>query len=258
MSLKDFVNKYNNKAGKYAYTIDPVKTFSCYMSFPEGETGAANNKSIIAKAVGSALDTLTGGLLSKAGAGTVQGPFKNIPEIIKATQFEDSTGQIFDCTYFIQSASLPQLQVIDAERVDTVLGSLQMHKLFLEPSNKTFSMAVVNTKASLLERIFYPWMREVTLPYWSYPDYPFTTAEVVFDMTPHNVIKYHFLGCRPTAIEMINPTQQLDTNLTRNVTMTFDYAFVELADNKTGETAGDALKKLGGSLVSKAMSTIGL
>ena len=31
-----------------------------------------------------------------------------------------------------------------------------------------FNMEIINTKAALHERIFYPWMREVSLPYWSY------------------------------------------------------------------------------------------
>lgn len=259
MSLKEFVAKFNDKTGRYAYTIDPLKTFSCYMIFSSGDTGSENGgRSIVGRFLDNTLNTVTGGLWGKASAGNVQGPYQNIADIIKDSKFDGGNGAMFDCTHFIQNANLPNIAVPDAERISTMVGSISTHKMMLEPASQTFTMAVVNTKASLIERIFYPWMREVSYPYWSYAEYPYTTAEIIFDMTPHNVIKYHFLGCRPTAIDLIGPTQNIDQNLTRNVTMTFDFVFVELADNKTSETAVDALKTLGGSIISKAMSSIGL
>ncbi len=258
MSLKEFVSKFNDSAGRYAYTIDPLKTFTCSIVFSSGDAGSSGNRTIVGRFLENTLNTVTGGLWGKASAGNVQGPYENIADIIKDSKIDGGMGAAFDCTYFIQSANLPNIAIPDAEKINTMVGSISTHKMMLEPASQTFSMAVVNTKASLIERIFYPWMREVSYPFWSYPDYPYTTAEIIFDMTPHNVIKYHFLGCRPTAIDLIGPTQSLDQNLTRNVTMTFDFAFIELADTKSGETAMDALKKLGGSIISKAMSTVGI
>ena len=58
-------------------------------------------------------------------------------------------------------------------------------------------MEIINTKAALHERIFYPWLREVTLPWWSYDDQPYTTATVTIDFTKHNDVKYVFTGVRP-------------------------------------------------------------
>ena len=61
-------------------------------------------------------------------------------------------------------------------------------------------MKIVNTRVPLLERLFYPWLREISLPYWSYATQPYTTATVTVDLTKHNDVKYVFVGCRPQKI----------------------------------------------------------
>ena len=50
----------------------------------------------------------------------------------------------------------------------TSLGEFPINSPYLKPDNSTLTMTILNTKAAVHERIFYPWMREVTLPYWSY------------------------------------------------------------------------------------------
>jgi len=51
---------------------------------------------------------------------------------------------------------------------DTFLGKFPLNGKSVGPDNNTLQMSILNTKVPLLERIFYPWLREVTLPYWSY------------------------------------------------------------------------------------------
>jgi hypothetical protein len=48
------------------------------------------------------------------------------------------------------------------------MGTFPTNGNIVKPTSNSFQMTIVNTKAPLLERLFYPWMREVTLPYWSY------------------------------------------------------------------------------------------
>ena len=72
----------------------------------------------------------------------------------------------------------------------------------MKPDSNVLVLKMLNTKVPLHERIFYPWMREVTLPFWSYKTQPYTTATIVVDFTAHNDIKYAFYGCRPQRITM--------------------------------------------------------
>ena len=88
-------------------------------------------------------------------------------------------------------------------------------------------MKFINTRVPIFERIFYPWQREVCLPYWSYETQPYTTATITVDYRKHNDICYVFVGCRPVKLEMQNANQQASVgNLTRNVSFLFDYMFV--------------------------------
>ena len=48
------------------------------------------------------------------------------------------------------------------------LGTFPINGTIVKPDTNVFSMDIINTKIALHERIFYPWMREVTLPFWSY------------------------------------------------------------------------------------------
>lgn len=58
-------------------------------------------------------------------------------------------------------------------------------------------MNFINTKAPLMERVFYPWLKETTLPFWSYDTQPYTTANVIVDFNKHADLKYLFVGSRP-------------------------------------------------------------
>lgn len=112
---------------------------------------------------------------------------------------------------------------------------------------------MINTKIALHERIFYPWMREVTLPFWSYDTQPYTTATITVDFNPHNNMKYVFNGCRPIKINTMQGAQGLDdSNIVRNITMQFDFMFVKSKIDKITEEWKDKLRKTGTSLLGSA------
>ena len=97
----------------------------------------------------------------------------------------------------------------------------------MKPENNNLILKILNTKVPLHERIFYPWMREVTLPFWSYETQPYTTATITIDYSKHNDLKYVFYGCRPQKITTMQATQAKNTvNLTRDVTFLFDFMSV--------------------------------
>ena len=115
-----------------------------------------------------------------------------------------------------------------------------------------FNMNVINTKAALHERIFYPWMREVSLPYWSYDTQPYTTATITVDFSKHNDMQYVFVGCRPDSFNTMQAVQSADSsNITRQVTFLYDAMFVTSKLDKI-ESAKSKLLGLAGGLLGGA------
>lgn len=281
-SLKGFLSKFNSSEGKYADVIDPLNTFDVTMKFYPN-IGTPDTKKwtekLLDSAVGalkSAGNNLTGGLLgsimndisgksldklktdfvgeeSKFGSQTV------FEYIAKGNMYVDDVDQqlVMDISYYVQNMTLPQMTTSDGGTIDTMMGAFPTNGAIVKPAQNTFQMNIVNTKAPLMERLFYPWMREVTLPYWSYDKQPYTTATTTVDFQKHSDFKYVFVGCRPTNITTLEPSQELNGSPTRLVTMTFDYMFVN-SDCKAMDKTTDKLVGLGTSVVNDLGSAFGL
>lgn len=260
MSLEAFLNKFNSADGKYLYTIDPLKTFDVKIAFNAGNGGMSSD-SPLQSGIKNILNNVTGGIAGKI-AGSAKGSMKKdgyagIPEVAAASLFADGSGNTMYLKYFVQEATLPAISVPNDTPADTAIGSITTHKMAVEADAKEFSLKVLNTKVSLLDRVFYPWMREISYPYWSYQNQPYTTATITIDMTEHNDISYVFLGARPVKIESINPTNQLDTNMARSVSFAFDFMYIA-SQGKNIESLKDTLMNTGKSIINKAASMIGL
>lgn len=128
---------------------------------------------------------------------------------------------------YIQKFNLPNVLVDGGEDVTTLVGKFPVPGNLVQPSDNSFSLEMVNTESPVIENVFYPWMRETTLPWWSYDSQPFTTATITLDFTEHADVKYHFFGCRPTQIMLIQPDQAPSQSMTRNVQFTFDFMTIE-------------------------------
>jgi len=262
MSLEAFLNKFNSADGKFLYTIDPLKTFGVTIAFDVGNGNMSNGSgSPLQSGINSMLNNVSGGLFGKA-VNAAKGDMKKdgytgIPEIAAASLFGDGSGNIMDLKYFVQEATLPSISVPNDAVAETAIGSVQTHKMAVETDTKEFTLKVLNTRVSLLDRVFYPWMREISYPYWSYPTQPYTTATITIDMTEHNDISYVFLGSRPTKIESLNPTNALDTTMARGVTFVFDFMYIASV-GKNSESIKDTFLNTGKSIVNKAASMIGL
>jgi len=82
------------------------------------------------------------------------------------SQFEDQLK--LQIGFYVQSMTLPQMVMPEAGKVPTLFGEFPVNNLYVKPDNNTFTLTMLNTKISLHDFLFYPWMREVTLPRWSY------------------------------------------------------------------------------------------
>lgn len=160
--------------------------------------------------------------------------------------------------FYVQQIQLPNLKLANENKTqNSLLGSFPVTGGFID-TDGILQMEILNTKASLHERIFYPWMREVTLPYWSYNSQPYTTATITIDYTKHNTVKYVFCGCRPIQINLLQGTQQPDaSNITRTVSFIYDIMFV-LSDLQVMDKPADKLLGVGGSLLKGAANMLNL
>lgn len=137
---------------------------------------------------------------------------------------------ILNLGFYIQSMTLPQMVMPEAGKVPTLFGEFPVNNLYAKPDNNTFTMSILNTKVSLHDYLFYPWMREVTMPCWSYETQPYTTATVTVKFDKHCNSRCVFCGCRPTQIQSRQPSQEPTGEPTRDVTMLFDYMFITSAE----------------------------
>lgn len=159
---------------------------------------------------------------------------------------------------YVQSIIVPQLKTLGEGKSETIMGSFPVNGTFVVPDNNTLTMSVINTKVPLHERIFYPWMKEVTLPYWSYNSQPYTTATIEVDFTKHNDIKYIFSGCRPNNIFLQQPKQTADGGgITRQVSFVFDFMFITSSLSVT-DSATSSLFETGKAIYNSAVKMLNM
>lgn len=287
-NLQGFLSKFNSSEGLYVNQIDPLHTFDIKMAFYPMLAGSNKKKSSFVKIRDSLIDSAKGAaknVLNNA-TGGIFGAIANKGDVLDEkkldtkmtfidyiargnmldTNGEDSwfsskqksaTPQLtLDISYYIQHVNIPQIQMDEGESINTQFGNFKTNGMCVKPSTNQFTMDVINTKASLAERIFYPWLREVTLPYWVYESQPYTTADITIDFSKHSDMKYLFVGCRPQQIETLKPSNELGSPM-RSVTMNFDYMFV-MSNLKRTQEIGDKLLDAGKSLLGGASKMLGL
>ena len=143
----------------------------------------------------------------------------------------------------------------DGQKVQTIFGDFPVNGQYVIPDNNTLQLELICTKLPLHERIFYPWMREVTLPQWSYETQPYTTATITIDFNKHTDMKYVFLGCRPCQIDTIQPTQEPNSSITRQVTIMFNYMYIT-SNMTTTESAISKLLSTGKALFNSSSNML--
>jgi hypothetical protein len=162
---------------------------------------------------------------------------------------------------------------------------------FILPENNNITINVLDMAAPLHEYIFYPWMSEVGLNQWVYPYYPFTKADIYINfMFPNYTnsdgsddggmvgsiknkamdtmgefgkqlledplsnpsFRYIFKNCYPTRMELLNPSNTINTTFTRAI----DFAFSHIVIETSGITKLSATKKLVGALSNRVINPV--
>lgn len=288
-TLQDFLSHFSSSEGKWINTIDPFATFDVRIKFyptidpakEDKEWYEALGDSLLnsaQSAVNNLANNVTGGLLGSIMNSQVDIMEKHNEFSSGKTTFleylaaanllvgqEDWVGEKAGQTVsplelqlglYCQEVVLPNIEVPNGGTSTNALGEFPINGLFVKTDSNVVQLKIVNTKVPLHERIFYPWMREVTLPYWSYDSQPYTTATITVDFTKHNDIQYVFCGCRPQRINMQQASQEASSpNLIRDVSFIFDYMFINSTLTNI-ESVADKLLSTGKALMNGAAKLV--
>ena len=288
-NLQQFLSKFGSSEGKYVNTINPLATFDVSMKLhPSAAEATLSKTDKVLNALGTAAtsainnlgNNLTGGLMSSlmndimgSSVKDQHDKFENIGKhtfleyLAKANMlvggenwFNQKQGMSpleIQLGFYVQSATIPSIKIPDGTKSTTLLGEFPINGTYIIPDNNQLKLDILCTKLPLHERLFYPWMREVTLPYWSYETQPYTTATITIDFSKHTDLKYVFYGCRPQQIETIQPLQEPSAPLTRQVVFIFDFMFIESGLSVMESTVGKLLST-GKTLFNSASKMVNL
>ena len=117
---------------------------------------------------------------------------------------------------------------------------------------------MLDTEYSILDAIFYPWMKDINSPWWYKPDaaftewatpYPMATLEIqrprmrymenamAKDSRNEGIYKYYsykFLGVKPTNYSAFNVNSGGPSSLLRTLSLTADMCLVDLTADAAG------------------------
>lgn len=262
--LQDFLTKFSDNSGKAVNQLNPLNTFEVNFKFEPtldqatvvdskwlNRLGDSLKSSGIAAAK-NLVNNATGGLLGSLmnnvdGVMTAHNSFNSeegeqsysfMHYLAAANLLVGDENEWFGAAgqapkplelqlgYYVQDITIPQLKMAEGGKMTTLIGEFPVNGSYIVPDNTSLQMTILNTKLPLIERIFYPWMREVTLPQWSYNTQPYTTATITIDFSKHTDLQYVFCGCRPCNLQMINANQQNDQVFKRQVSFLFDFMFI--------------------------------
>lgn len=262
--LQDFLTKFSDNSGKAVNQLNPLNTFEVNFKFEPtldqatvvdpkwlNRLGDSLKSSGIAAAK-NLVNNATGGLLGSLmnnvdGVMTAHNSFNSeegeqsysfMHYLAAANLLVGDENEWFGAAgqapkplelqlgYYVQDITIPQLKMAEGGKTTTLIGEFPVNGSYIVPDNTSLQMTILNTKLPLIERIFYPWMREVTLPQWSYNKQPYTTATITIDFSKHTDLQYVFCGCRPCNLQMINANQQNDQAFKRQVSFLFDFMFI--------------------------------
>lgn len=89
----------------------------------------------------------------------------------------------------MREATLPEIAPAGGEQITTLFGNTTAGSFspYASDGSKPITLQMLDTEYSILDAIFYPWMKDINSPWWYRPDkaytewatpYPMATLEV--------------------------------------------------------------------------------
>jgi len=162
----------------------------------------------------------------------------------------------FDLTPFVQSIEMPQIGPTGNPDIQTLFGNMKTghYSPYASDGGQQITLQIIDTQYSVLDAIFYPWMRMIGNAKWydplnSYTElrttpYPIATLEISTPMRWYRPepgegaaelrnYSFEFIGARPSQYAPAEINAQGRTNLLRSLTIVCDLVLVNLEKDST-------------------------
>ena len=94
------------------------------------------------------------------------------PSIHGGVGSRDLDNRCVDLTPYVREASLPPISPAGAEKITTLFGETQAGAFspYASDGSKSITLQMLDTEFSILDALFYPWMKDINSPWWYRPD----------------------------------------------------------------------------------------
>lgn len=180
----------------------------------------------------------------------------------------DLPEKCLDLTPFVHEAQLPEIAPANGEQIQTLFGNTTAGSFspYASDGSKSITLQMLDTEYSILDAIFYPWMRDINSPWWYNSSaafsewatpYPMATLEIQRprmryreDPLPgisradqeYEYYSYKFLGVKPTSYAGFAINGNGPSTFNRSLTFICDMCLVDLVhDAQSGANGGENL-----------------
>ena len=164
----------------------------------------------------------------------------------------------------MRQAQLPEIKPANGEPIDTLFGKTSAGSFspYASDGQQSITLQMVDTEFSILDSLFYPWMKDINSPWWYRPDkvytewatpYPMATLEVQRPRmryrsgatdrdsrkdAEYTYYSYKYIGVKPTNYNAFEVNGGGVSNLLRSLTLSCDMCLVDLTGDVAGSGAG--------------------
>lgn len=191
---------------------------------------------------------------------SVNSSFQTHTGIQSGTTDTSLVKECLDLTPFVREVQMPEIAPANGEKIQTLFGETTAGSFspYASDGSRQITLQILDTEYSILDAIFYPWMKDINSPWWYRPDrvysewatpYPMATLEVQRPRMRYvsNAKKkdsrtdaeyvyysYKFLGVKPTSFNSFSPQSAGPNNLLRSLTFICDMCLVDLTHDGVG------------------------
>ena len=159
---------------------------------------------------------------------------------------------------------MPEIKPANGEPIDTLFGKTSAGSFspYASDGQSSITLQMVDTEFSILDSLFYPWMKDINSPWWYRPDkvytewatpYPMATLEVQRPRMRYRMqaegkesrkdaeytyYSYKYIGVKPTNYTPFEVNGAGVSNLLRSLTLSCDMCIVDLTGDVAGSGSG--------------------
>lgn len=185
---------------------------------------------------------------------------------VNKTFHEAKQNLYLDLTPYVRQIDLPEFKPAGAEKIKTLFGETTAGSFspYASDGQNSITLQVIDTEYSILDAIFYPWMKDINSPWWYYSNaylnyrltpYPNAVLEVQrprmrwslptntssetyssrLENDSHYInYTYKYIGVKPTNYSAFEVNASGRSNLLRSLTLVSDLCIVDYGGTSIG------------------------